>query len=239
VRGDGDGWARGPSGDKRWGRFGAAGLLLRAPARHGPAVLLQHRAFWSHHGGTWGLPGGARDSHESTAEAALREAAEEAGVRIGDVALRAERVTSRVPHGWSYTTVVADAQHQLRTQRNGESAELRWVAEDEVAALPLHPGFATSWPALRSRPACLYLDRSLNDADAHALSAATFPRTIELPDGGFAWVRRPEAHAAPDTLPPEQCIVVTADAEARRGRHPRQVHVLHPSALSPRLGAGA
>ena len=32
-----------------------------------------------------------------------------------------------------------------------ESIELRWVPVDEVAALPLHPGFAESWPALRAR----------------------------------------------------------------------------------------
>ncbi|MEO9221781.1 MAG: NUDIX hydrolase, partial [Mycobacteriaceae bacterium] len=51
-RGDGDGWSRGSAGARRWGRYGAAGLLLRAPAEHGPMVLLQHRAFWSHHGGT-------------------------------------------------------------------------------------------------------------------------------------------------------------------------------------------
>ena len=32
---------------------------------------------------------------------------------------------------------------------NRESSELRWVAEDEVAELPLHPGFAASWERLR------------------------------------------------------------------------------------------
>ena len=30
-----------------------------------------------------------------------------------------------------------------------ESAAVRWVAEDEVDRLPLHPGFAGSWPMLR------------------------------------------------------------------------------------------
>ena len=60
---------------------GAAGLLLRAPRPDGtPAVLLQHRAPWSHQGGTWGLPGGARDSHETAEQAAVREAHEEAGL---------------------------------------------------------------------------------------------------------------------------------------------------------------
>ena len=81
MRGDGDGWAVGPDGGRRWGRFGAAGLLLRAPLPDGtPAVLLQHRAAWSHQGGTWALPGGARDSDESPVVAAVREAEEETGI---------------------------------------------------------------------------------------------------------------------------------------------------------------
>jgi len=32
-----------------------------------------------------------------------------------------------------------------------ESIALRWVPRHEVDALPLHPGFATSWPALLAR----------------------------------------------------------------------------------------
>ena len=78
VRGDGDGWVLSDNGAAYWGKHGAAGLLLRAPGPGGsPAVLLQHRAPWSHQGGTWGLPGGARDSHESPEQAAVREAQEE------------------------------------------------------------------------------------------------------------------------------------------------------------------
>ena len=42
-------------------------------------MLLQHRALWSHHGGTWGVLGGARNSGETAVDAAAREAAEEAG----------------------------------------------------------------------------------------------------------------------------------------------------------------
>src|SRR5258708_4055493 len=69
VRGEGDGWVLSDTGKMFWGRHGAAGLLLRAPLPDGSrAVLLQHRAAWSPQGGTWGLPGGARDSHESAEE---------------------------------------------------------------------------------------------------------------------------------------------------------------------------
>src|SRR5690606_18014549 len=132
MRGDGDGWAIGPDGLRHWGKYGAAGLLLRAPlAGGGSAVLLQHRAPWSHQGGTWALPGGAKDSHESSVRAAVREAEEEAGIAHTEITVRAERVTAAVPSGWTYTTVVADAPATLATSANRESLELAWVPEDE------------------------------------------------------------------------------------------------------------
>ena len=159
MRGDGDGWVVSDSGAAYWGRHGAAGLLLRAPRPDGSAaVLLQHRAPWSHQGDTWGLPGGARDSHESAEEAAVREAHEEAGLEAGRLVVRTTVVTATASGGgWTYTTVIADAPELLETVPNRESAELRWVAEDEVAALPLHPGFAASWTELRAVAATIPL----------------------------------------------------------------------------------
>lgn len=134
------------------GRFGAAGLLLWAPRPDGAyAILLQHRAVWSDHGGTWGLPGGACDRQETAEETALRRAREEAGVAADQLRVRATVVTARAAGAeWTYTTVVADADLLLPVRLNVESRELRWVAEVDVAALPLHPGFAASWPALRT-----------------------------------------------------------------------------------------
>ncbi|OBA84776.1 NUDIX hydrolase [Mycobacteriaceae bacterium 1482268.1] len=162
MRGDGDGWVVSDSGVAYWGRHGAAGLLLRAPHADGSAaVLLQHRAPWSHQGGTWGLPGGARDSHETPEQAAIREAYEEAGL-TGDLLVVRETVVTAEISGsggsrWTYTTVIADASEQLETVPNGESAELRWVPEGHVDGLPLHPGFAASWAALRALAATIPL----------------------------------------------------------------------------------
>lgn len=156
MRGDGDGWVVSPDGAAYWGRHGAAGLLLRAPGPDGAAVLLQHRAPWSHQGGTWALPGGARDSHETAEQAAVREAHEEAGLVVDQLTVRTTVVTAEVV-GWTYTTVIADAATQLTTTPNRESSELRWVAEHEVSGLPLHPGFAASWERLRSVAATIPL----------------------------------------------------------------------------------
>ena len=153
MRGDGDGWQHCGLGHRHWGVHGAAGLLLRrsAPEDEGGAeVLLQLRALWSHHGGTWGLPGGARDSDESAAQAALREAAEEVGLDPAEVRLSDELVDD---HGdWSYTTVIGDTDgdHALPEPHPGaETIEVRWVGETDVDLLPLHPGFAATWPRLR------------------------------------------------------------------------------------------
>jgi 8-oxo-dGTP diphosphatase len=155
VHGDGDGWVVSDTGVAFWGRYGAAGLLLRAPGHRGAAaVLLQHRAPWSHQGGTWALPGGARDSHETAEQAAVREAHEEAGLPADRLTVRTTVVTAEIAGAggarWSYTTVIADAPELLETTPNRESAELRWVAVDEVIDLPLHPGFAASWERLRA-----------------------------------------------------------------------------------------
>ena len=185
MQGDGDGWVISDSGAHYWGRYGAAGLLLRAPRPDGtPAVLLQHRAAWSHQGGTWALPGGARDSHESPEQTAVREAREEAGLPVERFAVRGTVVTAEVAGiggaRWTYTTVVADACELLHTVPNRESTELRWVGEDEVADLPLHPGFAASWHLLRTASALV----PLGSGDERR---QRLPRTIEIEAGVFVW----------------------------------------------------
>jgi 8-oxo-dGTP diphosphatase len=144
VRGDGDGWVVCDLGHRHWGRHGAAGLLLAAPGR----IVLQHRAPRTHEGDTWGLPGGARDSHEAVVATALREAGEEAAI---DPAAVEPIGLSTVDHGgWSYTTVVARTLAPVApVAANWESEDVRWCDLDEVDRLPLHPGFAESWPGLR------------------------------------------------------------------------------------------
>lgn len=141
---DGDGWVQCRCGNKHWGLHGAAGLLL---IRDGQ-ILMQHRAPWVHNGDTWGIPGGARDSHETIFEGALREAVEEIGI---DSAHITPLTTHLDDHGhWRYDTVIARASsHLTALAANEESHEVRWVAIEEVELLNLHPSFANNWPALR------------------------------------------------------------------------------------------
>jgi 8-oxo-dGTP diphosphatase len=198
VRGDGDGWVVSDNGIPYWGRYGAAGLLLRAPRPDGsPAVLLQHRAPWSHQGGTWGLPGGARDSHETPEQTAVREALEEAGLPSARLCVRAAMVTAEIIGAggthWTYTTVIADAGELLHTVPNQESAELRWVDEDDVADLPLHPGFAASWQRLRTAPATLPMHAG-DERRRH------LPRTVEIEAGVFIWCMPGQPDQQPSQL---------------------------------------
>lgn len=147
----GDGWVECRCGRRHWGTSGAAGLLVARPATPvgSAAVVLQHRAPWSHHGGTWGLPGGARYPAETAVEAALREATEEAGIEPASVRVLGEHL---LDHGdWSYTTVLAVTAGPVDARpTDDESLAITWVALDDVPTLPLLPAFADAWPVLRA-----------------------------------------------------------------------------------------
>ncbi len=142
---DGDGWVQCDCGNKHWGLNGAAGILIL----RGHEILLQHRAPWVHNGDTWGIPGGARDSHESVIQGAVREAIEETGIDPQHVT---PLQTFSDDHGnWRYDTVIARATDQLIAHEvNDESHEVRWVEIEKVDELNLHPSFAKSWPALKA-----------------------------------------------------------------------------------------
>lgn len=143
---DGDGWINCDCGGKHWGLHGAAGLLLVRDK----TILMQHRAPWVHNGDSWGIPGGARDSHETVIEAAIREANEEVGIS-GDHLTTGEIFID--DHGvWSYQTVIAKAHPELVAhEANDESKEVAWVAFNEVQSKNLHPSFANTWPQLLVR----------------------------------------------------------------------------------------
>ncbi|MET8158746.1 NUDIX hydrolase [Sphaerisporangium sp. NPDC005289] len=157
---DGDGWALCERGHRHWGLHGASGLLaVHFDAGGTPHVLMQKRSWWSHHGGTWGLPGGALDSHEDAVTGALREALEEAA--LSGESLRVLGVHIDDHGGWAFQTVIAEADALLpAVPANDESTDMRWLPADEVGGETLHPGFAETWPAIRPSlpPSVVVLD---------------------------------------------------------------------------------
>ncbi len=142
---DGDGWIECHCGQKHWGIFGAAGVLLLRDT----TILLQHRAPWVHNGDTWGIPGGAKDSHETIIEAALREAVEEIGI-VSEFVKPLHTFTDN--HGnWQYDTVIASVDSQLIAhEMNAESLQVEWVEISQVSEKNLHPSFAKTWPTLQT-----------------------------------------------------------------------------------------
>lgn len=142
---DGDRLVRCDLGHTHWGRYGAAGLLVH----HGGEVLLQHRALLTIGAGTWGVFGGARDSHEDAVTAALRETAEESTL---DTELVTVRGILREDHGgWAYDTVVGELGSRPDVAPNSwETTDARWVPVDEVADMDLFPPFANAWPTVRA-----------------------------------------------------------------------------------------
>jgi 8-oxo-dGTP diphosphatase len=153
-----DGFVTCSLGHRHWGLRGAAGLLLSHRDVDGAlSVLLQHRAPWVHEGDTWSTPGGARHVDEPAVAAAFREVAEETGMAlVGQAQVLDVYVDD---HGeWSYSTVCAALSERLAVRERsepvpwtlrGEQQGLRWVGVEDVGTLPLHPGFASTWPHLR------------------------------------------------------------------------------------------
>jgi 8-oxo-dGTP diphosphatase len=113
-------------------------------------VLLQHRSGHVHEGGTWAMPGGARDSHEDVVTAALREAAEEVAVDPADVAVLA--CVRGLDHvDWSYTYVIGSTGTTTVARRaTFETVDLAWVPVTGTPpdGRPLHGSLAADWTRL-------------------------------------------------------------------------------------------
>ena len=143
MRGSGDGFVTAADGRPRWGRFGAAGVLVRCTRDDADRFLLARRSLHTHRGGTWAIPGGALDSDETPVEAAFREFAEEVGVTLG--AHDVVHVHEDDHGGWSYWTVVVDVPEPFECGAgNWETDEVRWVTVEELAELDLFDAFRST-----------------------------------------------------------------------------------------------
>ncbi|MCD2261467.1 NUDIX domain-containing protein [Dietzia aurantiaca] len=188
--GDGNGWVVSDAGDRRWGRFGAAGLLLRAADPTDPdipLVLLQHRAVWTASGDTWALPGGARDSHEDAAVAALRETEEEAEIRPADVVVRAERVTSRMP-GTVWHRPGLDMRHVARMLSRLRPDQNHPESDDDNATTgtPLTSGAAAQAPS--------------GQPDTPARGGPRIPPLVQISEDRVEWTYTTVVADAPSAL---------------------------------------
>ncbi|MEU6720843.1 NUDIX domain-containing protein [Nonomuraea sp. NPDC046802] len=150
VRKPGDEWTHCEQGHRHWGSGGGSGLLGYHRAPGGEVyVLMQLRSAGTHHGGTWGLPGGARQSGEPPIDAALREATEENRLDPREVNVRG--VYHDDHGGWAFDTVIGEMSHLTDVwPASPESLDNAWVPLEEVPRRNLHPDLARAWPELRA-----------------------------------------------------------------------------------------
>ncbi|MGH9212142.1 MAG: NUDIX domain-containing protein [Acidimicrobiales bacterium] len=135
----GDGFVRAADGGLRWGRYGAAGLLVRHvhTVTGVDSYFVALRSQHTHMGGTWAIPGGALAYRETPVEAALREFREEVGLTLSPD--QVVQIHEDDHGGWVYWTVLLDVDEPfpLPTTVNWETADVRWVRKDELYDLPL------------------------------------------------------------------------------------------------------
>jgi 8-oxo-dGTP diphosphatase len=138
----GDGFVTLADGTQRWGRFGAAGVLVRHLDADGePHYFVALRSAWTHNGGTWAVPGGALNQDESPIEGALREFVEEIGHELDGYVVAHEHEDDH--GGWSYWTLVVDVpeRFEVPAAHSWETAECRWVPASQLAELELFGAF--------------------------------------------------------------------------------------------------
>ena len=138
----GDGFVTLADGSRRWGRFGAAGILARHVDASGEAhYFVALRSSWTHNGGTWAVPGGALNHGETALDGALREFAEEIGHELDGYEVA--EIHEDDHGGWSYTTLVIDVSERFEPPAalQWETAECRWVPATQLAELELFDAF--------------------------------------------------------------------------------------------------
>jgi hypothetical protein len=160
----------------------------------------------------------------------VREAAEECGAPPGVV--RISGLLDDDHGGWSYQTLIGQAAEPFAVRPSREATETAWVPADDVASLPLHPGFAAAWPVIRdalapvtvivdganvmgSRADGWWHDRAGAMARLHGeLVALAADGIARLPDGGDG--------VALDQWYPQFVLVVEGKARAVLGRVPEE-----------------
>lgn len=139
------------SSTRVWGKYGAAGLLLRHvdPVTGEQRFLIAERGPAISSPGLWQLPGGAIESKETPKEGATRETLEELGFKEKDFATARvhgfhEKHVGNVqgtPTGdWKYTSFAVDVDSQLppdlsTAQARAETSDAKWMTLAEIDAL--------------------------------------------------------------------------------------------------------
>ncbi|MER6582697.1 ADP-ribosyltransferase [Nonomuraea sp. NPDC001023] len=146
----GDGYVSGG----QWGKYGAAGVLIRGIDQHGePRYLLMQQSQYVSNAGKWQLPGGALDSLESPVHGAAREISEELGVNqnyLNQLQLKGEHAVHVGDGGWTYTNLAAEGPMFAPKLDAFEASGAKWFTLKELTSMAndgqLHPALAKALP---------------------------------------------------------------------------------------------
>lgn len=141
----GDGYFFSANGKRFWGKFGAAGALIRRKNNKGEYeyFLAKRSAGLSQGGGKWGYPGGAHknkaDADSAQANTAVAEFMEEVGGEITPTnALDKGSYSNAVAPDWSYTThlfEVGPDQMKDLSPKDGENSEVGWFTSEQISKM--------------------------------------------------------------------------------------------------------
>ena len=154
----GEGYYFARSGKRYWGKYGAAGVLLRR-RRDGVGqyeyLLAKRSEYISAGGGKWAWPGGAHKDKASAASpqlTAYEELREELGFYPEGLEPAASHVNYVEPD-WTYETLIVDVTDydsldELLYLRDGENTEFGWFTDQVIESMNqedlLHPAVAAS-----------------------------------------------------------------------------------------------
>ncbi|MFC5813894.1 NUDIX domain-containing protein [Nonomuraea harbinensis] len=140
-----------------WGKYGAAGVLIRTMDSGEPRYLLMQQSQHVSNAGKWQLPGGALDSLETPVQAAARELSEELGVNqtyLNKLKLVGEHVVEVGDHGWTYTNLAAEGPQFKPKLDPFEASDALWFTRQQLNTMAsqgqLHPALAKALPDVLS-----------------------------------------------------------------------------------------
>ena len=158
-------------GTHQWGKYGAAGVMLRHVDEDGTErfLMVQRGPIVSTNKGKWQLPGGALNSNENDYQGTARELWEELQTPDGYMDTIKPKGEVRFEHssGWHYTNIAAQVDEQFEPTVDGtETGDAGWFTREEIAELPLHPSLASNLDKIFGT-----FDESEGDADTEVADA--------------------------------------------------------------------
>jgi len=182
--------AHGYTGDE--GMPAAAGVALRAPDG---SLLFMHRRGGDA-SGTWAFPGGMAEPGEDDCESAIRELAEETGLRLE----RPLRVTLDRQFGdVDFTTFGHPVDEKFTPVMNHEHDGFLWAKPDE-APRPLHPGVKATLEKMAFDPVKSEAQRRAMWAAKEGRSKLGIPKSVGEKFVGAGHDEAPDA-GKPITIP--------------------------------------